>query len=86
MLDSSMIKKTAAESKTKGMKLNPHATSKVNGCQEMVTGVLFGLNTQFINMLWHWIQFLKVGTNLNCAKVNTVPCMFTAPLSLSLSL
>ena len=40
VLDSTMIKKTAAESKTKGRKQNPHATCKVR-CQGKVTGVLF---------------------------------------------
>ena len=33
VLDSSMVKKTAVGSKTKGKKLNPHATYVVNICQ-----------------------------------------------------
>ena len=40
-LDSSVMKKTVAELKTKGKKLNPHMTCTVNSCQEKLTGVLF---------------------------------------------
>ena len=36
-LDSSVMKKTVAESKTKGKKRNPHATCMVNSCQGKVT-------------------------------------------------
>ena len=39
MLDSSMIKKTAAQLKTKGKKLDPHATCVVTSCQEKDAGV-----------------------------------------------
>ena len=41
MLNSSITKKKSAESKTKGKKMNPHATCVVDICQRKVTGVLF---------------------------------------------
>ena len=44
VLDSSIMKKTTAELKTKGKKLNSHATYVVNSGQRKDTGVLFGLN------------------------------------------
>ena len=40
-LDSSVMKKTDAESKTRGRKLNPHVTCVVDSCQGKVAGVLF---------------------------------------------
>ena len=36
VLDSSVMKKTAAESMTKGKKLNPHMTYMVHSCQRNV--------------------------------------------------
>ena len=38
-LDSSLMKKTAAESKTKGKKLNPQATCAVKSCLGNITTV-----------------------------------------------
>ena len=40
----------------------------------------------FINTLWHWIgyKFLLVGTIFYIARINTVPCLFTATLFLYL--
>ena len=49
-----------------------HVAYFVNSCQGKDDGVLFRLN-----------KFLIIGTIFNLAKVNTVPCMFTAILSLS---
>ena len=40
---------------------------------------------QCFNMLWHWMwyKFLMVSSTIfNLGKVNTVPCMFAATLSL----
>ena len=68
MLDLSMMKKMAAESKTKGKKLNPHMTCVVNSCQGKVAGVC------------SWMVASR--NYFNLAKVNTVLCMFTAALSL----
>ena len=40
-------------------------------------------NSEFVTLLRYiQIKFLMVETIFNLAKVNTVPCMFTAALSL----
>ena len=65
---------------------SPQATSLVNQCH---ASVLICLNyTQFIYMVWHMMlyNFLMVGTIFYHAKVNTVPCIFTAALSLRLQI
>ena len=45
-LDSSMMKKTATASNTKGKKLDANATCVVDSCQ--------GKDVR-VNMLWHWM-------------------------------
>ena len=56
VLDSSIIKKMATESKTKGKKLDPHVTCIVNSCQRKIVQEFYSDGTtQFINMLWHWM-------------------------------
>ena len=59
MLDSSVMKKTAADSKSKGTN----------------TGCRVAKLAQCINILWQWVRykFLTVVTIFILAKVNTVP-------------
>ena len=54
----------------------------VNSCLGKVAGVFLGYTRQCFNMLVHWkyYKFLMVGRTI--PKVNTVPCKFTAILSL----
>ena len=53
VLDSSLMKKTAANSKTKGDKktLDPHAIFVINSCQGKDAGIVFRLNYSIINTL-----------------------------------
>ena len=44
VLGSSMMKKTAAELKNKGKKINPHTNCVVNSCQERLLEFFFLLN------------------------------------------
>ena len=51
----SVMKKTAADLKSKGKKQYTHATRVINSCQGKVAGVLFTPTIQFINKLLYWM-------------------------------
>ena len=79
-----MMKKAAAETKTKGKKLDLHTASVVNSGQGKDAVILFGLYYsihQLALALGMIKNFLTIGTIFNLAKVNTVPCMLVATLS-----
>ena len=82
-LDLSMMKKSLPIQRSKESNIGLHVACLVNSCQGKDAGVLFRLLNSSTH--WHWMgyKFLIVGTVFNLAKVNTVPCMCAATLSLS---